>query len=76
MRDTNLCRVCGDRIGSSPTGDWCNRCGWAVPGYHCDNCGRDCVNEYHLSPGRWLCLVGHSQPEATGSGWEGKFEDE
>lgn len=51
------CPQCGSQNqGRSPTGDWCNDCGWAYPGYKCERCGREGVNEYHLRlPERVLC---------------------
>lgn len=44
------CPEChGMSVGRSPTGDWCNTCGWASPGVVCDRCGRSYVKEVHLN---------------------------
>lgn len=41
--------------GRSPTGDWCNNCGWAYPGLHCYKCGRDEVNKKHSDKNNKPC---------------------
>lgn len=42
------CPTCGSsNVGRSPTGDWCNECGWAYPGLKCNVCGREGVNVKH-----------------------------
>ena len=51
------CHACGStNCGRSPTGSWCNDCGWSYPGYRCAKCGRDEVAKFHLRlPQRTLC---------------------
>lgn len=60
------CPACGSpNYGRSPTGDWCNDCGWAYPGYECERCKRVGVNEHHLKlPERTLCQTFEKRPGA------------
>ena len=47
-----FCRSKG--VKRSPTGDWCEECGWAKPGMYCPGCGRKDVNRKHKTPGgKW-----------------------
>ena len=44
------CPFCFSKnTGSSPTGDWCNDCGWAMMGPTCPICHRAEVNPKHLN---------------------------
>lgn len=36
-----------ESTGRSPSGDWCNECGWTYPGLHCNKCGRKEVDIKH-----------------------------
>lgn len=54
----DTCPEChSDKTGLSPTGAWCNKCGWAEPGYKCERCGREGVNEHHIDGAGLLCRV-------------------
>lgn len=65
MSAAGPCPFCrSDKTGSSPTGDWCNDCGWASPGYECEECGRKGVNEHHLSKESTLCKTYAKKPYA------------
>lgn len=60
--------------GSSPTGAWCNDCGFADPGYMCDKCSRLSVNEHHLKlPERTLCHH-YIDPRTLGPGERGVWK--
>lgn len=63
------CPACESaNVGRSPTGDWCNDCGWAAPGYECERCGRQGVAEHHLTTKRTFCRTykkGQQSTEAT-----------
>ncbi len=58
-----MCPYCKSaNEGRSPTGDWCNDCGWASPGYTCKTCGREGVNERHKAPDGKGCFTGPNDP--------------
>ena len=40
-----------ENTGRSPTGDWCNACGWSYPGYWCPVCKRESVQPNHKNEG-------------------------
>lgn len=63
-RERLPCSFCGSlELGSSPTGDWCNTCGAASPGFWCPFCDREGVNATHWQPDRTPCPNEASIPE-------------